>query len=248
MSLSLKESCQLFEKYCRRNKDTPTFQDFNSKHFTCLPSCETIFEEYKKGIVAARRATGLPVTRRLPSLFKKLNEYQTIGTDNMSYTKSVQIQPQVVAHTSGVPGVSATVKMNIRPPIATQLSAETPEAPEAPEAPQQTSTNKLKVWTRESYAETISNSKSVLLKESHGHMVHLIPETRDGSSLESLACKLTKSTWESLRGKRDADLNMRDGSKIAMNTISLDEGDLAEFIQNRKDKISGPHFIRFSRI
>ena len=79
-------------------------------------------------------------------------------------------------------------------------------------------------------------------------MVHLVPEMHDSSSLESLASKLTKNTWESLRGQSEEDLKMRDGSKIVMSSISLDEGDLAEFIQNRKAKMLGPHFIRFSRI
>jgi hypothetical protein len=59
---------------------------------------------------------------------------------------------------------------------------------------------------------------------------------------------LTKKIWESLRGKSDLDLKMRDGSTVSMTSISLDEGDLAEFIQSRKQKKSGPHFIRFSRI
>lgn len=106
MSLSLKESCHLFDKYCRRNSDTPTFQDFNSKHFTCLPLYEVVFEEYKKGIDSARRATGLPVTRRLPSLFKKLNLYRKQSdlpdfvSDNMSCSvPSVQIAPRSLSTT-----------------------------------------------------------------------------------------------------------------------------------------------------
>ena len=254
MSLSLKESCHLFDKYCRRNKDTPTFEEFNSKHFTCLPSYQIVFEEYRKGIDAARRATGLPVTRRLPSLFKKLNLYRKQSdlpdfvSDNMSYNVAVQIPPQTFAHTSKVPGASASVKMNIRTPesIGEHDQQEKKPHEEAVEPPSK-SPEPLK-WTREAYMLRVSQSKSVLLQEANGHMVHLVPETENGSSLESLACKLTKNTWESLRGESDEDLKMRDGSKIVMSSISLDEGDLAEFIQNRKGKIQGPHFIRFLRI
>tara|TARA_B110000093_G_scaffold149318_1_gene162740 strand:- start:3552 stop:4316 length:765 start_codon:yes stop_codon:yes gene_type:complete len=254
MSLSLKESCHLFEKYCRRNSDTPTFQDFNSKHFTCLPLYPVVFEEYRKGIDAARRATGLPVTRRLPSLFRKLNLYRKQSdlpdfvSDNMSYTPTVQIAPQCSAHTSNVPGVAASVKMNIRAPGGMEQEPEEPEEQRSNVDHLPTLIQEPLKWTRESYAQKVSESKSILLKESSGHMVHLVPETHDGCSLESLASKLTKNTWENLRGKGDGDLKMRDGSKIIMTTISLDEGDLAEFIQNRKNKISGPHFIRFSRI
>ena len=73
MSLSLKESCQSYERYCRRHSDTPTFEAFNGKHFTNLPSNPEVYADFKRTLTAARRATGLPVTRRLPSLFHKLS-------------------------------------------------------------------------------------------------------------------------------------------------------------------------------
>jgi hypothetical protein len=63
-----------------------------------------------------------------------------------------------------------------------------------------------------------------------------------------MAAKLTKQAWDILRGKSDGELKMRDGSAFSLSSVRLDEGDLAEFIQNRKNKIQGPHFIRFSRI
>ena len=162
MSLSLKESCHLFDRYCRRNSDTPTFQDFNSKHFTCLPLSQIIFEDYKKGIDSARRATGLPVTRRLPSLFKKLDLYRKqtdlpdFVSDNMSYTPSVQITPQTFAHTSKLPGVAASVKMNIRPPVALvhEVQKKT-ENIDQKEQPQSQSPEPFK-WTRESYMHQVS--------------------------------------------------------------------------------------------
>jgi len=102
-------------------------------------------------------------------------------------------------------------------------------------------------WTLESYKSAVTSSASVLLKEAKGLMVHLVPEKKE-SSLEALACKLTKSTWESLRGKSDSPMKMRDGSTLDLTTVALDESDLAEFVQNRKKKIVGPYFIRFSRI
>ena len=62
----------MYERYCRRNVDTPTFESFNGKHFTCLPENKAAFDEYSRILVGARRAAGVPVTRRLPSLYKKL--------------------------------------------------------------------------------------------------------------------------------------------------------------------------------
>lgn len=254
MSFSLKESCHLYDKYCRRNSDTPTFQEFNSKHLTCLPLTVEIQEEYHRVILAAKRANGIPVTRRLPSLFKKFELYRKQSdmpdfvADNMS-TTSVQIPSQAVAHKSVSPSIHQSVKMNIRPPacIATEPRMETEIS--KPEVATDTGPQKhTEEWSLDEYKKEVQASKSVLLKEQNGHMVHLVPQMRLTTSLESLACKLTKKTWESLRGKSVADLKMRDGSALAMASISLDEGDLAEFIQSRKQKKSGPHFIRFSRI
>ena len=45
---------------------------------------------------------------------------------------------------------------------------------------------------------------------------------------------------ETLRGKSDKPLKMRDGSTMNASTLSFDEGDLAEFVQSRKQKQKGP--------
>jgi hypothetical protein len=262
MSFSLKESCHLYDKYCRRNSDTPTFQEFNSKHLTCLPLTVEIQEEYHRVILAAKRAQGIPVTRRLPSLFRKFELYRKQSdmpdfvADNMS-TTSVQIPSQAVAHKSVSPSIHQSVKMNIRPPacIATEPLMRKPTEIMENRHTSETVISKPELapkhaeeWSLDEYKKEVQASKSVLLKETNGHMVHLVPQMRLTTSLESLACKLTKHTWESLCGKSAVDLKMRDGSALAMAFISLDEGDLAEFIQSFKQKKSGPHFIRFSRI
>ena len=57
MSLSLKESCLMYDRYCRRNSDTPTFEVFNSKNLTCLPTSYEIYNDYKRVVTAAKRAT-----------------------------------------------------------------------------------------------------------------------------------------------------------------------------------------------
>jgi hypothetical protein len=254
MSLTLQESCQMYDRYCRRHIDTPSFADFNAKHFTCLPNNPKVNAEYERVLVAARRAAGIPVTRRLPSLYKKLSG---CAPRTPSQPK-VQIDNQYNSFKSTVP--VSSMKMNIRQPTPDQeqdISEQDISEQDISNQEQDISTEEEQVeeqhqtvapkWSVEEYKQEIAQNKSILLKESSGHMVHLIPETKKGS-FESLACKLTKSTWETLRGKSKADLKMRDGSTISIDTISLDEGDLAQFVNDRKSKKPGPHFIRFSRI
>lgn len=244
MSLTLKESVSMYDRYCRRHLDTPTFEDFNKANYTCLPSNREVFEEYSRVLKAARNATGVPVTRRLPSLYHKLSGKKMMIKSVRP--PQVQIPPQTASFKASMPPLEQSVKMNIRAPDCISSKPVLKEV-----VPVKTKATKKKVseptWTLESYKNELTKDKSILLKESGGHMVHLIPDKKRGS-FESLACKLTKSTWETLRGKSEAPLKMRDGSFLDMKAVSLDEGDLAEFVQARKSKMKGPHFIRFSRI
>jgi len=256
MSLSLKESCSLYDRYCRRNSDCPTFETFNSSNLTCLPVSNQIYDDYKRVLMTAKRATGLPVTRRLPSLFRK---FSSMGKSEVatSFKPSVQVSYRTLSHKSNVPSILSSVKMNIRqkspsdrfstaPTTASDVQKSPSDRFSTAHSVQGTSSEQLD-WTRESYAEAVNKSKSILLKESNGLMVHLVPEKK-GETFEKLAVKLTKSTWDILRGKSDDKLKMRDGSSFSISSVRFNEGDLAEFIQNRKNKIQGPHFIRFSRI
>lgn len=226
MSLSLKESCQKYERYCRSHKDTPTFANFNAKFYTNLPSNDVVYGEFKRVLVSARRAQGLPVTRRLPSLYRQLTGEKLVAAEP---APTVQVQSVKKSFRSTKAEYDDALRANFRAP--------------APQKVEQSSDQ----WTLDAYKTAVQDSKSVLLKETNNLMVHLVPETK-GASLESLACKLTKTTWESLRGKSDKPIKMRDGSTMSLETVSLDEGDLAEFVRNRKKKIAGPYFVRFSRI
>lgn len=241
MSLTLQESCTKFDRYCRRHSDTPSFAEFNAKYSTCLPECPAVHAEYERVLVAARRATGIPITRRLPSLYKKLTARTPGETKVQLQSRTSQFKSN-----AAVSELRASMKMNIRAPncIGTVQVKETtlPEVQNAPKDVQ----NAPK-WSVEEYKAALAENKSILLKETGGRMVHLIPET-SGGSFESLACKLTKSTWETLRGKSSEPLKMRDGSQLSVANVSFDEGDLAHFVNQRKKKASGPHFIRFSRI
>tara|TARA_B110000977_G_scaffold175079_1_gene229532 strand:- start:2508 stop:3308 length:801 start_codon:yes stop_codon:yes gene_type:complete len=266
----------MYDRHCRHNLDTPTFEQFNQKHFTCLPHNPTVFNEYNSTISAAKKAVGIPVTRRLPSLYKKLS---STSSSIVKVVPQVQINSQLNSFKSTVPNMGSSLRMNIRTPapvvvvpavvpavvpvvvpavvpavvpvvvpavvpVGPVIPAVVPVGPVIPVA----FDHPPVCWTKSSYKEAVRCNPSILLKESNGHMVHLVPFQQDGASFEGLACKLTKSIWETLRGKSMEPLKMRDGSSLQMSTISLDEGDLAEFVQNRKRKVLGPHFIRFSRI
>lgn len=246
MSLTLQESCTKFDRYCRRHSDTPSFAEFNAKHSTCLPeSADGTHAEYKRVLVAARRATGIPVTRRLPSLYKKLvtaGEVRDAAPLLQTTSRPAQ-SPAPRPAQSPAPRIAQSLaprirsmKMNIRAPncIGTVQKEDAPLLGIQP-APK---------WTVEEYKAGLVGNKSILLKETGGRMVHLIPETK-GGSFESLACKLTKSTWETLRGKSSEPLKMRDGSQLSVANVSFDEGDLAQFVNQRMKKVPGPHFIRF---
>jgi len=246
----------MYDRYCRRHLDTPTFEAFNQENFTCLPQNDAIYADYVRVLKGARKAAGIPVTRRLPSLYSKFSGEPLVSTVSAA---SVQVRHQKASFVSSLPSVSRSVKMNIRAPACIseekagplsvskveQLAAvqEVQKIEAVPEKFEAVPEN----WSVSSYKEELSKNKSILLKESGGHMVHFIPKARR-ASFESLACKFTKSTWETLRGKSEAPLKMRDGTTLEISSVSFDEGDLAEFVRKIKKKIAGPHFIRFERI
>lgn len=249
----------MYDRYCRRHLDTPTFEAFNQENFTCLPHNDAIYAEYVRVLKGARKAAGIPVTRRLPSLHSKFSGEPLVSTVS---TPSVQVRHQKSSFVSSLPSISRSVTMNIRAPAciseekAGPLSVSKVEQLAADQEVQKIEAVPEKFeavpenWSVSSYKEELSKNKSILLKESGGHMVHFIPKARRArrASFESLACKFTKSTWETLRGKSEAPLKMRDGTTLEISSVSLNDGDLAEFVHKIKKKIVGPHFIRFERI
>lgn len=228
MSLSLQESCKMYERHTRRQKAIPTFAAFNKEKFTCLPENDVVETEFKSAMLKARKAYGMPVTRRLPSLYHKLSGIE----------KPVSLPPPSAVVTSSEKAFvydnekyEGAMKMNIRPPNC--IATETPK--------EELKENDL---TLEEYVDMVQKSP---LKESKGLIVHLVPQKR-GEALSSLACKLTKKTWEALRGKKDIPVKMKDGSELDLKTVQLDVDDVRNFVKSRKRKEDGPYFIRFSRI
>ena len=217
----------MYERYCRRHKDTPSFESFNAEHFTCLPHNPAVYDDFKSVLTSARRSSGLPVTRRLPSLWHRVRQEEKVVVVAVP-APVVQVKTSEKSFVG--PGFETCLRNQVRAPVEQTKSDKPPMT-----------------WTLEAYKEAVQNSRSILLKESKNLIVHLVPEERS-EDLESLACKLTKTTWESLRGKSAAGLKMRDGTVMSVESLSLDEGDLAEFVRHRKQKIAGPYFIRFSRI
>ena len=73
MPLSLKESCKMFEKFNRQQQKTSTFEEFNALHGTCLPKNDRVYTKFMRNLYKARKSEGIPVTRRLMSLFDHLS-------------------------------------------------------------------------------------------------------------------------------------------------------------------------------
>lgn len=223
MSLSLQESCKMYERTCRRQKAIPTFAAFNKEKFTCLPSNDAVELDFKSSVLKARKAYGMPVTRRLPSLYHKLS----------GISKPTVQLPAAVVSSSEKSFVydnekyDGAMKMSIRPPAC-------PDEGELKEDD----------LTMEEYVAMVEKSP---LKEAKGLIVHLVPQKR-GEPLSSLSCKLTKKTWEALRGKKDIPVKMKDGSELDLKTVQLNVDDVRNFVKSRKRKEEGPYFIRFSRI
>tara|TARA_B100001059_G_scaffold229387_1_gene261918 strand:+ start:604 stop:1275 length:672 start_codon:yes stop_codon:yes gene_type:complete len=223
MSLTLQESCQLYERHARRHKAVLTFSQFNQEHYTCLPDNAHVETEFLSAVSKARKAEGVPIRGRLCSLYRKLNR------DSVSpVAQKVEAVPAPASKSYAVhePKYEKAMRMNIRPPEA---------APEA--QPEQ--------WTMDAYVQAVQDSG---LAEAKGLMVHFMPEQK-GEPLSSLASKLTKTTWDVIRGKSDERvIKMKDGTLMDVSACTLNAEDVSTFVRNRKKKVEGPYFIRFSRI
>lgn len=233
MSLSLRESCKMYERQTRRNKTIPTFAEFNKQKYTCLPENEVVEAEFKSALLKARKSYGMPVTRRLPSLYHKLSG---IDTPVSTLPASAVVASAEKAFVYDNVKYEGAMKMNIRPPncLSTPVS-------EVNEASEELKEDDL---TLEEYKDMVQKSQ---LKEAKGLIVHFVPQKR-GEALSSLACKLTKNTWEALRGKKDNPVKMKDGTELNLKNIRMDIDDVRQFVKSRKRKEEGPYFIRFSRI
>tara|TARA_B110001452_G_C15241403_1_gene429838 strand:- start:1063 stop:1716 length:654 start_codon:yes stop_codon:yes gene_type:complete len=217
----------MYERVCRRQKAIPSFASFNKENYTCLSENNVVEAEFKSAVLKARKAYGMPVTRRLPSLYHKLSGVE----------KSVSLSPPSAVVASSEKAFvydnekyEGAMKMNIRPPNCIS----TPPIEELKEDD----------LTLKEYKDMVDKSP---LKEAKGLIVHFVPRKR-GEALSSLACKLTKNTWEALRGKKDIPLKMKDGTELDLKSIQMDIDDVRNVVKSRKRKEEGPYFIRFSRI
>lgn len=221
MTLTLKESCRLYEQHCRRRVSVPTFEEFNVVHSSCLPSNVNVYANFKHSIELAYKAEGVPVTRRLPSLFRKFSNSSETAA---KLPPSVQMAV-VPAPVSVLPAYEESFKMKIRAPNCIAV----------------------RDWSLQRYKELVFNSENEKMKESKGLIVHLMPPDKT-EKMVSLACKLTKNTWNTLRGKSDRALTMRDGSELSLSSVVLLPEDVKGFVKDYKNNVKGPFFIRFSRI
>lgn len=225
MSLTLQESCQLYERLARRQKVIPTFAEFNKQNFTCLPVNEQVECDFVAAVIKARKAEGLPIRSRLFSLYRRLTKSDV---DHVAQEVVATPAPAAKSFVVSEPKYEKAMRMSIRAPTP-------PVEHEAGPVP----------WTLEEYVEAVRTSG---LGESKGLMVHFMPPYK-GDPLSSLASKLTKTTWEAIRGKSaETSIKMKDGTMMDLSSAQLDADDVKKFVRNRKKKVEGPYFIRFSSI
>ena len=232
MSLTLKESCSKYERYARRNKSLLTFKEFNAKFFTCLPSSKEVESKFASSVRKAYRSQGLPITSRLMSLYKALSKDTDIET------------PTVISAVPKPAGKSFTVNVPHTYEGAMRNNIRAPECTETKKVVVSEKEEEMVAWDLEEYIAAVLDSP---LKEDKGLMVHLVPEFR-GVALSSLACKLTKSAWDVFREREGHVLKMKDGSAFDVRNVELNAADVKKFVKNRKKKVEGPYFIRFSSI
>ena len=242
MSLSLSESCVLYERYCRRHKDAPTFEDFNKEHYTCLPANQEAYELFRKTVQTAYRSEGIPITRRLPSLKAMFG----VEDDMAVPEPSAHVSPATKSFQSTTaPSYEHAMRMNIRPPEMVQKHVETSESVDTDAMSEDEMGTEEQPWSLDTFKEALAASDDSSLVEKSGSMVHFVPTDARGS-LASLSCKLTKSSWNAMREK--GQIKMRDGSKITLSQWKLNEDDHKAFVKMFKKKTRGPYFIRFSSI
>ena len=227
MSLSLQESCQLYERHVRRQKKMLSFADFNRQHFTCLPADTEVETAFRGAVTKAGKAHGWPIRARFKSLYQRLTKSDV---DKVASKVSAVISPSQNSFVHEEPKYSKAIHMKIRAPEGVQAVQEGVQE---------------EGWTLEEYVDAVHQSE---LTENKGLMVHFVPTTK-GEPLSSLASKLTKTTWEAIRGKSEAMvIKMKDGSQMDLSECEMNAEDVKQFVHNRKKKVEGPYFIRFSRI
>jgi len=219
MSLSLQESCQLYERHARRQKKMLSFADFNRQNFTCLPADVEVEEAFKSAVAKTGKAHGWPIRTRMANLHRRLTKSDIV--QEVASSPSAIVGTGEKSFVNSEPKYSKAMRMNIRAP---KVESET--------------------WTLEEYINAVRASD---LKEDKGLMLHFVPEVK-GQPLASLASKLTKTTWEAIRGKEGQTIKMKDGTQMDLREYELDSEDVKQFVRNRKKKVEGPYFIRFSRI
>ena len=212
---TLKESAKLYEKVSRKKQQTITFEEFNAKHGTCLPANATVFAKFHKSLNSAKKSEGMPVTRRLYSIYNGFS-----GEEQRRVATSAPTQQ--IAHKPPCPSVisNGNVEHNIRPPLnLEQMTINDPV---------------------EKYKQLLKSEDSKFYDEK-GRMVHLV--SADGVPLLGNTCKLNKSNGNALYTGVGT-LTMRNQTSIDLENTEINAEDFVKFMAMRKNKEKGPYFLR----
>ena len=174
-----------------------------------------------------------------------IKRFDSSEEDNMDEVLTSEPQKAFVSHLA--PSYENGLRMNIRHSTEVHpevISSDSMIMDSATETETETETDLA--WSLEAYKKELAASTNPKLKESNGMMIHFVPPTRC-APLEALACKFTKKCYETLQGKANNPLKMRDNS-IWSAGANWNQDDVTAVLQMRKKKMVGPYFIRVSGI
>tara|TARA_B110000208_G_C11781298_1_gene433931 strand:- start:2154 stop:2822 length:669 start_codon:yes stop_codon:yes gene_type:complete len=215
MSFTLRESVNKYEKKLRQKNEIMTFAEFNSEYGTILPENEEVQQKFFSSLAKAKKSEGLPVTRRLYSIYNNLTKNGAKMKTTLPPT--AQIKPQMRVPVE----VSSLSQSNIR--LEERLASVSLGDPV------------------QKYKRLLAAQNDRKLIGQNGLLVHFVDSS--GTPLYSNTCLLNKANAESLYTKKGT-ITMRNKTSIHLTELDIDESDYNDFMSKRKMKERGPYFMK----
>lgn len=251
MSLTLQQSCRLYERQARRSRQTPpSMEAFNAAHDASLPTSSKALKIHKRfcrALAREKKIHGVPLNVPLPSLYKALHEetdgevrpkvFRNVAEHVPTRVSSISKRAPVVGR---VPRVQESVSQIFAPAAA---EAPKPEkevsledaalaALDEAEDPVEAYKAQLEAWLEE-------HPESKLAKGSQ--VVHFVDDRATAFQPEETSAKMTRTTGAALK-QLGGEFRVRSGAKRVFTNL-FDE-DVNEVVRSMKQGVKGPYFVR----
>ena len=241
MSLTLQQSCRLYEREARRMPTTPpSLKDFNAAHDATLPTSSKALRIHKRFVKALERQKkihGVPVSAPLPSFYRALCAESDGELPPQRFSNVAAAAPAAPAQVrKAAPEIGAVPEVE-HVFQAPEAELEPPSLEEAAlaalddEDPVHAYRTSLDAWMDE-------HPESKLHKNSQ--VVHFVGASADFAP-ERTAAKLTRNTGATLKA-HGGEFKMRDGSKRVIEGLVAE--DVKAVIQDMRNNVKGPYFVR----